>query len=801
MRIECPRYLYYPAVLSVLLTAMLSFGSCSNPEKAKAAHVAKGEAFLKDSKFQEASLEFRNAIQIDDKLASAHWGLARAFEGLQRFPEMLEELKRTVQLDQNNLDASLKLGNIYIAGSKGQPKVEAEKLIAEAERLAKQVIQKDPKNIEGHILMGSVLFAQNLKDKAFEELNNAVQLDPQRVESYLSLATFYLVTNDQAKADETYKRAIAINNNSSLAHTEYGKFLVGVGKQVEAEAELRKAVEVNATDRTARYVLASFYLVNKQFDKAEEAYKALADLDKDKPQSQAVLGDFYALANRPDDAIRIYQAILTKSPEYTQGRYRLAEIMMARGNREGAAAQLEEVLKKDQHDRQALLLRARLQIQAGQSQYKGALADLVEVLRQEPNSRGALYSMAQLQLSMGVMDQARAFAADVEKNYPQYLPAKLLQVQIALASGDPKSALRLSSDLLDRLTKTAPDRDTTPQLIAEMRERTYLTRGIAQGQLNNLAGARQDFMAAREIAPNDSDVYNNLAAVAQSENKGEEAVGFYENALSIDAVNYGALNGLISLYARQNELDKAHSRIDRALASYPNNASLHFLKAQIYGVQRNAAGAEAELSKALQLDSNYINAYYSLAALFVNSHQEDRAIAEYRKVLERQPDAVGAYTLIGMLEDGRKNYEAATQNYKKALELDQGSAIAANNLAYLYAVYEKGNMDEAVRLAQGVVQKNPNIAGFVDTLGWVYYKKGLYGAAVEQLQKAVSLDEAAAKKLGGTQSPTYPYHLGAALKAKGDREGAKRQLEAALRLGEKVPFADSEEARKALATL
>jgi hypothetical protein len=40
-----------------------------------------------------------------------------------------------------------------------------------------------------------------------------------------------------------------------------------------------------------------------------------------------------------------------------------------------------------------------------------------------------------------------------------------------------------------------------------------------------------------------------------------------------------------------------------------------------------------------------------------------------------------------------------------------------------------------VRLAQGVVQKNPNIAGFVDTLGWVYYKKGLYGAAIEQLQK------------------------------------------------------------------
>ena len=99
-----------------------------------------------------------------------------------------------------------------------------------------------------------------------------------------------------------------------------------------------------------------------------------------------------------------------------------------------------------------------------------------------------------------------------------------------------------------------------------------------------------------------------------------------------------------------------------------------------------------------------------------------------------------------MLDDSRKNYDAAAESYTKAFGKDQNAVIAANNLAWLYAVNGKGNLDEAVRLAQGVVQKNPNIPGFVDTLGWVYYKKGLYGAAVEQLKKAVELDERAAKK-------------------------------------------------------
>src|SRR5215218_5623213 len=120
MRTGCRGYTFHISVFCLLLAAIVFLAGCSNPEKAKAEHVAKGEAYLKDSKFQEASLEFRNAIQIDDKLATAHWGLARAFEGLERFPEMLEELHKTVTLDKENLEARIKLGNYYLAGSRNR---------------------------------------------------------------------------------------------------------------------------------------------------------------------------------------------------------------------------------------------------------------------------------------------------------------------------------------------------------------------------------------------------------------------------------------------------------------------------------------------------------------------------------------------------------------------------------------------------------------------------------------------------------------------------------------------------------
>ncbi len=797
MKNECCGVRNSISLLSVFLIALLALSGCTNAEKAKAEHVRRGEAYLKEQKFQEASLEFRNAIQIDDKLGAAHWGLAQAYEGLQRFPEMITELQKANELDKNNLESRVKLGNYFLAAGAGRPE-----LIGEAERLAKETLDKDGNHIEGHILMGGIYFARKETDKAFAELNRAIELNPSRVESYLSMARFYIVTNERDKAEELFKRSINLNPNSPLAHSEYGKFLVQGNRLQEAEASLLKAVEVGPTDRNARFVLASFYLVNRQLDKAETEYKALAALDQDKPESRAVLADFYSTINRGDEAIRIYKDILTKSPDFLQGRYRLSEILLQRGDIQDAGVQIDEALKKDQHDRQALLLRARLQMRKQQPEaFKAAIEDLKDVLRQEPNSRAGLYFMAQANFSLGLVDQARTFAGDLERNYPDYLPAKLMQIQINTAGGDPKTVVTLATDLLDRLSKTAPDRDNSPQLLAEIGEKAYLSRGTAQLQLKNMAAARQDFEAARQIAPSDPGVYNSLAIVSIAENKPQDAMASFENALRVDATNFAALNGIVGQYARSNELDKAHARVDQALSSYPNVSWLHFLKGQVHRMQNNGSAAEAEFRRALEIDPGYLPAYSSLAELFISGKQVDRAIEEYKKILAIRPDNATVYTLIGMLEDSRQNYDAAIDNYKKALERDQNAVIAANNLAWNYAVYGKGNLDEAVRLAQFVVQRNPNIAGFLDTLGWVYYKKNLYSAAVEQLQKAVALDEASARASNGSPSATYQYHLGMALKEKGDKAASQQALQAALRLSEKTPFADVEEAKKALATL
>ena len=115
---ECRRNFYTLFLLIVPVVFALLIGACTTPEKAKAQHVARGQALLKDKKFQDAALEFRSALQIDERLADAHWGLATAYEGMQRFQEAFDEMKQTVDLDANNLDARVKLGNYYVANSR-----------------------------------------------------------------------------------------------------------------------------------------------------------------------------------------------------------------------------------------------------------------------------------------------------------------------------------------------------------------------------------------------------------------------------------------------------------------------------------------------------------------------------------------------------------------------------------------------------------------------------------------------------------------------------------------------------------
>lgn len=78
----------------------------------------------------------------------------------------------------------------------------------------------------------------------------------------------------------------------------------------------------------------------------------------------------------------------------------------------------------------------------------------------------------------------------------------------------------------------------------------------------------------------------------------------------------------------------------------------------------------------------------------------------------------------------------------------------------------------------------------MDTLGWVFYKKGLYDSAISEFKASLAK---------APENAAVVYHLGLAYNKKGEADRAKTELKRALELS--GTFDGADQARKVLAEI
>jgi Flp pilus assembly protein TadD len=125
--------------------------------------------------------------------------------------------------------------------------------------------------------------------------------------------------------------------------------------------------------------------------------------------------------------------------------------------------------------------------------------------------------------------------------------------------------------------------------------------------------------------------------------------------------------------------------------------------------------------------------------------------------------------------------------YKKVLEIAPEQPLAANNLAWMIASKDNGDLGEALRLAMLAKQSLPEMPSIADTLGWVHYKRKSYSLAIAQYQQALEKQP---------NNGMIRYHLALAQYGNGDKAIAEKTLKEAL--GGKVPKDQLEEMEKQL---
>jgi Flp pilus assembly protein TadD len=171
------------------------------------------------------------------------------------------------------------------------------------------------------------------------------------------------------------------------------------------------------------------------------------------------------------------------------------------------------------------------------------------------------------------------------------------------------------------------------------------------------------------------------------------------------------------------------------------------------------------------------------------------AIASYQTALKIAPTEARVVTELASLYEKAGRVDEAIACYETLYksgsgEGDSARQLAANNLAMLLVTYkgDRASLDRASSLTAGFATSGN--ASFLDTMGWVRFKRKEYREAVISLERAADRSP---------DSKVIRYHLGMAQLRLGERGNARANLESAL--SGAGNFAGSEEARSALAAL
>jgi tetratricopeptide (TPR) repeat protein len=166
--------------------------------------------------------------------------------------------------------------------------------------------------------------------------------------------------------------------------------------------------------------------------------------------------------------------------------------------------------------------------------------------------------------------------------------------------------------------------------------------------------------------------------------------------------NVDVLSALHAYYQQTGKLDQWIARLEEQRAAHPENRAAVEQLVLIYTSQKRNAEATRVLDSVRQAVASDPDLLYYLASLYTRAGQKD----------------------------------VSEQVLEQVVNLDPQHAPACNDLGYAWAEDGK-NLARAEALVRVAVQKEPDNQSFLDSLGWVLYKRGRFQQARDALEEAI----------------------------------------------------------------
>ena len=733
------------AVLMILV--MLSVGCRSNPVIRKQRYLESGRRFSGEGKYKEASIQFLNALKVDEDYPEAHYGLAQAYEHMGQFVSASEQLQRTIDAQPENLPARLEFGNLMIATGR----------LNDAQDQANAILAAQPDSPGAHALLSAIASRRGLNDSATAHIKRAIELDPNRAVFHENLGLLLLNTPETVHlAEGEFRTAIQLDPASSNAKLVLAAFYVRNNRLVEAEKAAWDAVATDPRSLAARADVAQIIFKEGDWARAEQVLRQAAkDLAFD-AQGAGILADYYASTRRFDKARAEFLNQLAKYPKNLILQKGYIRVLLRMHDWTTARTALAQVTNSNLRDPEIAALNGVLLLHDGNaSDAANALRDGARLLPHDALIQywlgNALKARGESSLAVSCFKRA----SDLDP----YLQEPLEELaRIANQHGDTV----LLEETASRAISALPD-------IPE----GYVWRAIVEMDRNSLSNAEADLRSALKIAPQFWQAYLQYGELRFAQKRFPDGAALLEQALVYNPNSVQALRLLTESDVFLGHPARALARVNVQIQKNPQNSRFYSLLAQLQIQNGQLDKAAATAQRAIQMNTSDGEAVSLFAQISVTRGLTVPAIQAWQQWSNDHPNDAGAFAVLGALEESSGNSNIAETYYNKSLQIQPRQPIAANNLAYRMLENDE-SLDAALKLAEIARQGMPDSPNTADTLAWAYYRKGTYQFARELLEGAINIDPDCA---------SMHYHLGMVYTKLNDKHNAALHLKKALALG------------------
>ncbi len=220
------------------------------------------------------------------------------------------------------------------------------------------------------------------------------------------------------------------------------------------------------------------------------------------------------------------------------------------------------------------------------------------------------------------------------------------------------------------------------------------------------------------------------------------ALGEYEQSAKSDIASFAPRLRLGVAYARGGNYHGAVRELLRAVTIDPQDMQAHYYLALVYSNLREydkAAEQYEVILKKLSLEEpKNAELFTYLGQLYHSQGKPDKAVEQFEKVLKIDPKNTGAMGMIALYDLDHGKRQEATDLLKKCILQNPLDDACLNSLSYTYAE-DNVNVDEAEKLVRRALEIDPKNPAYMDTLGWIYYRRALYEDALKELARAEAL--------------------------------------------------------------